>query len=147
VGAVVVVFGALCWSAALVVTDLRVRRLPDPLTLSGALVAVGWAFVVGQPWAVTGGLGWYLVCALPGRLSGRLRVGGGDAKLGLALGTAVATAGPVAWLTAVGASGILTLGTLTLPAVRRAGRDRLPHGPGMIVAAWAVLGLHSTGWW
>lgn len=37
------------WVGVLAVWDLRTRRLPDVLTLPGALVITGWAVVV-EPW-------------------------------------------------------------------------------------------------
>ncbi|RRO80496.1 prepilin peptidase, partial [Corynebacterium bovis] len=50
--------GALVWSVALVVVDVRSLRLPDALTLPAVPVAVVLAVVTGHPWAVAGGLGW-----------------------------------------------------------------------------------------
>lgn len=144
----VVIAVALCWSTALIVTDLRERRLPDVLTLPAAVLTAVWALSAGQPLSLVGGLGWCLACRLPGWLPGGQRVGGGDAKLALTTGTvAAAAAGAAGWLAALGASGILTLGTLILPGVRQVGTDRLPHGPGMLVATWAVVLAFGTGWW
>jgi leader peptidase (prepilin peptidase)/N-methyltransferase len=152
VGVAVVAGLAVLWSVALIVTDLRSRRLPDVLTLPAAAVTTAAALAAGHPWAVAGGTAWFLVCVVPDLLPGpagrRVRVGRGDAKLALSLGTvAVAAAGASAWFAAVAASGILTLGTLFLPGVRQMGTDRLPHGPGMILATVAVVGLSGTGWW
>ncbi|MEL4152773.1 hypothetical protein MTQ22_05460 [Corynebacterium bovis] len=47
--------GALVWSVALVVVDVRSLRLPDALTLPAVPVAVVLAVVTGHPWAVAGG--------------------------------------------------------------------------------------------
>ena len=98
------------WTVALVVTDLRSRRLPDVLTVPAAVFAAVWAVVTGVPVAVLGGVGWFLLSVLPGLLSRRLAAGGGDAKLALSLGTVAAGVGGVfGWLLVVGAASAVTV--------------------------------------
>lgn len=108
-----------------------------------------------------GGLGWFLLCMVPGLLSRRMAAGGGDAKLALSLGTvAVGTGGVYGWLLAVGAASVVTLLLGLVPVVRRKGGrhggrhggqsgDGLPHGPGMLLATGAVVVIAVTnagGW-
>lgn len=133
------------WAGALVVHDLRSRRLPDRLTLPAVPVAWVLAVASGHPWAVLGGLGWFLLCVLPGRLTPRWRVGGGDAKLALSLGVAPAVAGGAAGvLLAVAGASLVTLVFALSPRVRARG---LLHGPGMLLAtvvATAVTAVTVT---
>lgn len=141
--------GALVWSVALVVVDVRSLRLPDALTLPAVPVAMVLAVVTGHPWAVAGGLGWAAAGLVPGALSPRARVGGGDVKLGLSLGTvAVVAAGPAGWVGAVGGASVVTLalalgggGGRRRPPGPGPGRPVtvVPHGPGMVLATWAVV--------
>ena len=140
--------GIVVWAVTLAVIDLRVRRLPDLLTLPAAVVAVILAVANGVPAAVTGGLGWFLLCVVPGLLSRRLVAGGGDAKLALSLGTVAAGVGGVyGWLLAVGAASVVTLLLGLVPVVRRhEGHDAhgLPHGPGMLLATGVVAGASEV---
>ncbi|MEU1204409.1 A24 family peptidase [Nocardia sp. NPDC005825] len=119
------------WCAALSAFDVRERRLPDALTLPGAVVILGYGFAVGTPeLAVAGGL----MLALPYlilHLCCPAALGAGDMKLALGLGAATALGGAWTWswaalaaplLTACAAAGTLmtpTLGT-HVPLVNRA---------------------------
>jgi leader peptidase (prepilin peptidase)/N-methyltransferase len=128
---------ALVWTVALSVSDLRQRRLPDVLTLSAAAVVWGWCILDGRLWALTGALAWWALCTVPGKVSRRLRIGGGDAKLALSLGAvAAAVGGPVGWWIAVTVSSMVTLCLGLMPRGTRVDRRRLPHGPGMLSGTW-----------
>ncbi|WP_420099131.1 prepilin peptidase [Corynebacterium sp.] len=145
VGGSVVAAGVGAWAGALVVQDLRHRRLPDALTLPAVPVVWTVTVVHGAGWAVLGGLGWCLLCILPGLVSTRLRAGGGDAKLALSLGTVAAVGGGVAGLLwTVAAASLVTLAFALIPGVR--GRA-LPHGPGMLVGTAVVTGVINGGVW
>lgn len=120
------------WALALVVIDLRRRLLPDALTLPGAAVAALAAVVLGQPWAIVGGLAWALLYLAVGRLIGG--VGGGDVKLALSLGTAAALAAGAGGL----AAAVIGSSVLTLTAMALTRRRALPHGPGMVTATVLV---------
>jgi len=133
----VVLTVALVWSVALTVTDLRERRLPDSLTLAAAAVVWLWCILDGRPWALTGALAWWALCAVPGMISPRLRIGGGDAKLSLSLGAVAAiSGGPVGWWIAVAVSSVITLCLAVVPCTALRGRAGLPHGPGMLTGTW-----------
>ncbi|WJY68158.1 prepilin peptidase [Corynebacterium auris] len=118
------------WSAALAVWDASARRLPDALTLPAGAAALGWCFA----WPVgLWGLAWPALYLLPAR-----GIGGGDIKLALPLGVAVACCGGPLWvLVAVAGAGALTLAAAAVTGARA-----LPHGPAMLASAWvcALMG-------
>ncbi|MEY8565397.1 A24 family peptidase [Corynebacteriaceae bacterium 7-707] len=135
----------LAWAVALTVQDLRHRRLPDLLTVPAVPVVWAVVLVTGHGWAVLGGVSWFLMCVLPGRLSDRLRAGGGDAKLALSLGAvAAATGGVVGLLWTVAVASVVTLLFALIPGVRN---DSVPHGPGMLAATAVVTGVINGGQW
>lgn len=117
---------AAAWSAALALYDVSRHRLPDALALpAGALALAACAWHPAALW----GCAWPLGYLLLGR-----GIGGGDIKLALPLGIAVAWwAGPVGVIAAIGLSGLLSAGAAAL-----AGAGRVAHGPAMLAAAWAV---------
>lgn len=135
---VVGVTAAVVWSTALTVTDLRYGRLPDVLTVPAAALAAATAAITGCPAALAGAAGWWLLCVAPGRLSRRLRIGGGDAKLALSLGAVVTGIGGLTgWWLAVAVAPVLTLLLALAPGYR--GRPTVPHGPGMLMASWLAV--------
>ncbi|WP_137724483.1 prepilin peptidase [Prescottella subtropica] len=126
------------WMIAVSVVDLRVRRLPNTLTLPGAACAVAVATVAGHGRAaVVGALllaGTYLVLHLiaPGSM------GAGDVKLALGLGAVTGVAGASTWLTAAALAPVVTA------VVGLAWRNRgavIAHGPSMCAATAVSL------WW
>ncbi|AQQ15347.1 hypothetical protein CGLAU_06925 [Corynebacterium glaucum] len=120
---------AVCglWSIALALFDVHFRRLPNTLTLpAGALALVTCAF---HPLALWGWV-WPAGYLVIGR-----GIGGGDIKLAVPLGVAVAwVAGLAGVISAVGLSGLLTVLLSWLLDARP-----LPHGPSMLAAAWVVV--------
>jgi leader peptidase (prepilin peptidase)/N-methyltransferase len=135
-----VVVVVVVWAVALTVYDVRHRRLPNALTLPGAVAVVAVALAGGRGLpAVAGALGLaalYLVVhlAVPGGL------GAGDVKLALGVGGLTGAFGPDVWLLAALGAPVLT----ALLAVVIAVRDRtvtVPHGPSMCVASLAAAAL------
>jgi len=130
----------VAWASALTLVDVRVRRLPNALTLTGAVVILAVAAATGRGMpALTGGLalaGLYLVVHLADPSS----MGAGDVKLALALGELTGAFGLAVWTLAALAAPILTaiLGVIAL--VRRH-RIPLPHGPSMCVASLVSAAL------
>jgi leader peptidase (prepilin peptidase)/N-methyltransferase len=135
------VFAAvLLWAAALTVCDIRHRRLPNALTLPGAVAVLAVAAGCGRclP-ALTGALSLaalYLVVhlAIPAGL------GAGDVKLALGVGGLTGAFGPDVWVLAALGAPVLTALLATVIAVR----DRtatVPHGPSMCVASLAAAAL------
>lgn len=154
------VLAAACWLAAcavpLIVTDLAVSRLPDPLTgaaYAGTAILLLLAAALGHPGAAGHGATWG---ALARAVLGGLALAGfylllmiispsgmslGDVKLAAALGTLLAWFG---WrvLIAGGAAGFLLggLGAVALLASHRADRKQLiPFGPFMVAGTFAVV--------
>ena len=77
----------LAWGCALIVYDLRFKRLPNYLTLPAAALSLCWFSVAGLLWP-----GLYLLVAL---LSRARSIGGGDLKLAIPLGMVTAHAAGV----------------------------------------------------
>lgn len=134
-GSAVALFGA--WCAALCGFDLRMRRLPNVLTLPAAALALGaalWQAFDGAPSALLGAALWTAVNGAAFLARG---MGAGDVKLAPTLGAVVGeAAGVPGVLIAVLAAQAITVAWALL--VRR---RTVPHGPAMIGAAWCVLGL------
>ncbi|MFC0449525.1 prepilin peptidase [Rhodococcus jostii] len=133
------------WCVSLAATDLRVRKLPNLLTLPGFLVIAGFGAATGSAGAaVLGGLllaSAYLALFLgaPGS------IGAGDVKLALGVGAATGLAGGEAWVCAAGLAPVLTaLAGCVVLVVRRA-PPALPHGPSMCAATLvALFAAHLT---
>ena len=130
----------IAWAAALSVADIRCRRLPNALTLPGAVAILAGAAAggAGLP-AVLGGValgGLYLLVHLVYPAG----MGAGDVKLALGLGALTGAYGIPVWvLGALGAS-LLTAVIGGISALHRRG-TRVPHGPSMCVASLAAAGL------
>jgi leader peptidase (prepilin peptidase)/N-methyltransferase len=130
----------VAWAAALTLSDVRVRRLPNGLTLTGAVVILTGAALAGRgaP-ALIGGLalgGLYLVV----HLADPSGLGAGDVKLALALGALTGAFGIAVWTLAALAAPMLTAMMGVIAVVRRR-RIVLPHGPSMCVASLASAAL------
>lgn len=134
------VLGAFCcatvlaWATALSVVDLRQRRLPDVLTLTGAAVVLLCAVVCGRGMpALAGGAalgGLYLAI----HLLDPAGLGGGDVKLAVALGALTGGIGMPVWLLSAIGAPMLTAIAGTAVAICR-GTRVVPHGPSMCVAS------------
>lgn len=130
----------LLWAAVLTVFDVRHRRLPNALTLPGAIAVLAVAAWCdrGLP-ALAGSLGLaglYLVVHLviPAGL------GAGDVKLALGVGGLTGAFGFEVWLLAALGAPVLTAMLAVVVAVR----DRtatVPHGPSMCLASLAAAAL------
>src|SRR5699024_12690530 len=82
---VVGIGGAVGWAAALVIFDVRQRRLPDFLTVPAAGLALGWIGFTWQ-WHALWGLLWPVLYLAMAALSNGQGMGGGDIKLAVSLG-------------------------------------------------------------
>ena len=128
------------WLTALTVCDLRRRRLPNVLTVPGAVVILIAAAVAGHgvP-ALLGALalaGSYAVVHLVSPAA----LGAGDVKLALGVGALTGSFGPQAWaLCAIGAS--LLTGLWGVARLVRGAGSAVPHGPSMCLATVAAVGL------
>ena len=130
----------VAWASALTLVDVRVRRLPNALTLTGAVVILAGAAAAGRGTpALVGGValgGLYLVV----HLAYPSGMGAGDVKLALALGALTGAFGLAVWTLAALAAPMLT-GILGVIAVVRRRRTLLPHGPSMCVASLVSAAL------
>lgn len=116
----------VCWSLVLLLIDATRHRLPDALTLPGCVVAVAGCVI--KPVAL-----WGFVWPVSYLLFGR-GIGGGDIKLAVPLGVALAFyIGPGAVVAAMALSAVLTV-LIALVSSKSA----VAHGPSMIVACWLV---------
>lgn len=135
----------LLWCLVLSWFDITERRLPNRLTLPGAVVIVGYGVAVGSVRAVIVGAVVLAASYLLVHLSAPRALGAGDVKLALGLGAAAALGGPECWVFAAVAAPIGTAiaGVMVVLVRGRAGlRVTIPHGPFMCGAA--VIALWST---
>lgn len=114
------------WSLGLLLADVTRHRLPDALTVPACGVAVVGCVV--KPSALLG-LVWPACYLLIGR-----GIGGGDIKLAMPLGVALAYY--VGLAAVVAAMGLAALITVVVALVAR--KREVAHGPSMIAAAWLV---------
>ena len=130
----------LIWAAALSVSDLRRRRLPNVLTVPGAVVVLATAAVCGRGGpALLGG------CVLGGlylaiHLADPRGLGGGDVKLAVGLGALTGALSSDVWVLAALGAPILTAAVGVLSLLRGRG-GVVAHGPSMCVASLAASAL------
>ena len=136
-----VVGGAVTgWALALSAHDIRERRLPNPLTLTGAVVIVAGAAAFGRwPGALAGSLalvGLYLVV----HLCSPSAMGAGDVKLAAGLGALTGAFGVGVWALAAFGAPVFTAVLGAVSAARGRG-GVVPHGPSMCAASLAAVAL------
>ncbi len=133
----------LAWLAALSRYDVRERRLPNALTLTGAAAILAVAALAGRGSPALAGTAAltaiYLVvhCVAPGAM------GAGDVKLALGLGALTGCFGVGAWFLAALGAPLLTAVLGVAARVRGGAGDTatVPHGPSMCLASAAGVGL------
>ena len=125
---------------AAVVTDLRDRRIPNELTVSGLLVGLAIAAMMegGMPVSALAGAGLAFVISLP--FVALRALGGGDAKLLVAVGVFVGPAG----LLSVALYGALAGGLLAAgSAIRRGAILPVLLNSGKLFFHLITLGRHG----
>ncbi len=131
---------ALAWLVVLSVYDIRERRLPNWLTIPGALLVLAVAAVTerGGPalWGALGLAGLYLVVHLVAPAA----MGAGDVKLAAGVGGMTGAFGYDVWVLAAIAAPLLTALLACVAVARRSG-SAVPHGPSMCVATTAAVML------
>ena len=133
---------ALTWLTVLAVYDVRQRRLPNALTLPGAVAVLTVATLAGRGPAALLGAAALTAIYLVVHLISPAAMGAGDVKLAVGIGALTGAYGVDAWI----------LAAITAPMVtalwgivgRRWGRA-VPHGPAMCVSAVAAVAL-VAGW-
>ncbi|MGI5217528.1 prepilin peptidase [Nocardia sp. CA-290969] len=153
------------WCGVLSRCDIRTRRLPNPLTLTGAVSVLAYAAISGQFGVAVRGAALLTLPYLVIHLLWPAALGAGDVKLAVGLGAAAALGGGGAWLWSALAAPLFTaaagIGLLLashaarlprrtawptaepdVPARARGPGGRyaaVPHGPSMCAAT--LLGL------
>jgi leader peptidase (prepilin peptidase)/N-methyltransferase len=130
----------LLWMSALSVYDVRHRRLPNWLTLTGFVAIVLVAFESGRGAAALLGAAALSVVYLLVHLVSPTAMGAGDVKLALGLGALTGCLGADVWLLAAIGAPLLTA---AIGVVARLGwsAKTVPHGPSMCAASATALGL------
>lgn len=127
------------WLTALSIYDVWQRRLPNMLTLPGAVLILGAAACAGRGTPAALGAvalaGLYLLVHLVSPRS----MGAGDVKLALGLGALTGAFGADVWLLAALGAPVGTAALAVAAAVR--GVRTVPHGPSMCVASAAAVAL------
>jgi leader peptidase (prepilin peptidase)/N-methyltransferase len=158
----------LAWLAALAVYDVRQRRLPNALTLPGAVAVLIAAALAGR--GVPALLGALVLTALylGVHLVAPVAMGAGDVKLAIGVGALTGAFGVDAWvLAAIGAPLLTALWGIVVVQARGTGASEatggitgaseatggitgaseatggitVPHGPSMCVATLAAVAL------
>ncbi|TFV58886.1 prepilin peptidase [Mycobacterium sp. PS03-16] len=131
------------WLIALSLYDIRRRRLPNWLTLPGAVAILLAAALTGHGLpALAGAAALFAIYAVI-HLTRPAAMGAGDAKLALGLGALTGAFGVDIWLLAALAGPLVTALWALVPAATGPGRT-VPHGPSMCLASVAAVALM---WW
>jgi leader peptidase (prepilin peptidase)/N-methyltransferase len=125
--------------AALCVFDVRDRRLPNGLTLPGAVVILLAAALAGRGMPALAGAAALAGVYLLVHLLGPAGMGAGDVKLAIGLGALAGCFGVGVWFLAALAAPLLTALCGVVGILR--GVRTVPHGPSMCLATAAAAGL------
>lgn len=145
-GSAVAAVGVAVWLITLSAYDFRHRRLPNMLTVPGAVVILSAAAVYGHGGAAALGAAALSAIYAAVHLIAPAAMGAGDVKLAVGLGGLTGVFGPDVWvLAAVGAS--LLTAALALGLRAFGAGPTVPHGPSMCLSSAAVLtlALHGQG--
>lgn len=130
----------LIWAVALCRTDIRDLRLPNRLTLGGAVAILGAALCCGRGvGAVCGALVLGSVY-LAVHLAAPAALGGGDVKLALGVGALTGSLGAGVWMLAALAAPTATA-VVGLAGAATGRRGPIPHGPSMLLASLFAAAL------
>jgi leader peptidase (prepilin peptidase)/N-methyltransferase len=130
----------LVWMGVLSVYDVRQRRLPNLLTLSGAGAIVVGAVVAGHGMAALSGAAALTTVYLLVHLVAPTAMGAGDVKLAIGLGALTGSFGAEVWFLAAIGAPLLTAVLGTVPWLGWSAKA-VPHGPSMCLASAMALGL------
>ena len=130
----------LVWLTALSVYDIRERRLPNWLTMPGAVAILAMAGAHGRAGPALLGAVALFSAYLGVHLLSPAAMGAGDVKLAIGTGALTGTFGFDVWTLAALGAPLLTAGWAV---VARLGRSKktLPHGPSMCLAAVTATAL------
>ena len=134
---------AALWMTALSVTDVRHRRLPNVLTVPGAVAVLWWAAWHGHGGRALAGAAALFALYLLIHLVRPADLGAGDVKLAFGLGALTGAFGIDIWTLAALAAPLFTaVWALTLLASGRS--HPVPHGLSMCAASAAAVALASV---
>ena len=131
---------ALLWMVLLSIYDVRQRRLPNTLTLPGAVLIVIGAYVAGHGTASLAGATALFMAYLLVHLVSPTAMGAGDVKLAIGLGALTGCFGGDVWFLAALGAPLLTAATGVVAVLRRSGPS-VPHGPSMCLASAIAVAL------
>ncbi|MEV3904289.1 A24 family peptidase [Mycobacterium sp. NPDC050551] len=131
---------AACWLVALSVCDIRERRLPNALTLPGAVLVLSAAAFAGRGGPAVLGAAALFAGYAAVHLISPAAMGAGDVKLALGVGGLTGAFGPDVWMLAAVAAPLLSAGWAVVALLRRRG-STVPHGPAMCAASAAAVAL------
>jgi leader peptidase (prepilin peptidase)/N-methyltransferase len=130
----------LIWFAWLSWFDIRERRLPNWLTVPGALAILMWAAATGRGAPALVGAVSLFAIYLAAHLIAPAAMGAGDVKLAIGIGALTGAFGVDVWALAAVAAPLLTAGLAVI--IRMVSAERtVPHGPSMCAAASAATAL------
>jgi leader peptidase (prepilin peptidase)/N-methyltransferase len=139
-GVGVAVVCVLMWLVALSIYDIRERRLPNWLTMPGAVVIVVAAAIHGRgAAAVLGAVALFAVYVVVHVVS-PAAIGAGDVKLAMGIGALTGAFGGDIWVLASLVAPLLTAGWSVVAVLCRSG-PTVPHGPSMCLAAAMATAL------
>ncbi|KAA0023696.1 prepilin peptidase [Antrihabitans cavernicola] len=130
------------WCLSLSIVDIAERRLPNVLTVPGALAVVGYGSALGQVRAAVVGGSILAVAYLLLHVMAPHSLGAGDVKLAVGLGAAAALGGPDCWVLAALLAPIGTAAAGVIVLIRRGDEGRragIAHGPSMCAATLVAL--------
>ncbi|BBZ16959.1 prepilin peptidase [Mycolicibacterium gadium] len=130
----------LTWFAWLSWFDIRERRLPNWLTVPGALAILIWATATGRGAPALAGAVSLFAIYLAIHLVAPAAIGAGDVKLAIGIGALTGAFGVDVWSLAAVTAPLLTAGIAVVVRIVSAERT-VPHGPSMCAAAAAATAL------
>lgn len=130
----------LVWFIGLSWYDIRERRLPNWLTVPGAVAVLACAAVAGHGVAAVAGALSLFVIYLALHLIAPAAMGAGDVKLAIGIGALTGAYGIDVWSLAAMGAPLVTAGWAIVVRLRSAERT-VPHGPSMCVTAAVAAAL------
>ena len=127
-------FLALCWY------DVRERRLPNWLTVPGAVAVLTCAAATGHGVAAMAGAATLFAIYLALHLIAPAAMGAGDVKLAIGIGALTGAFGIDVWALAALSAPLVTAGLAVVAGLSGAQRT-VPHGPSMCVTAAVAAAL------
>jgi leader peptidase (prepilin peptidase)/N-methyltransferase len=141
VGVLVAVAG---WLVVLAGYDIWQRRLPNRLTVPGAVVIIAVAVAAGRGTPALAGAVALSLPYLVVHLVAPSAMGGGDVKLAVGVGAVTGAFGFGVWALAALGAPLITAVWALLAVVRRSAAT-VPHGPSMGIATIAALVVAAVG--